>query len=137
VKGMRAPQVAKRPIDSISPQQARDARARAWRFVLDAYARKNPAAGPSVRGDNDGKARRIPPMATFYSTEPSPRDSRGILPMLRDLFSKHPEYLHHEAYELQYLLWSLRYTDELLDEDEIAAAAEVARADYDPDQGAA
>jgi hypothetical protein len=74
----------------------------------------------------------IPPMSQFYPTEPNSRD---ILPRLRDLFSKHPEYRHHEAWELQHLLWSLGYADELLDEDEIAAAAEVARTDFDPDQG--
>jgi hypothetical protein len=34
-------------------------------------------------------------------------------------------------------LWSLNYTDELLDEAEIAAAVEVARTDFDPDEGAA
>jgi hypothetical protein len=72
---------------------------------------------------------------SFYPTEPNPRDSWDILPMLRDLYSKHPEYRHHEPYELQSLLWSLHYTDELLDEGEIAAAAEAARVDFDPDQG--
>lgn len=56
--------------------------------------------------------------------------------MLRDLYSKHPEYRHHEAWELQHVLWSLGYSDELLDEDEIAAAAEVARTDPDPDEAA-
>jgi hypothetical protein len=74
-------------------------------------------------------------MSQFYPTESNPRDSRDVLPMLRDLFSKHPEYRDHEPYELQSLLWSLRYTDELLDEGEIAAAAEVTRTDFDPDQG--
>jgi hypothetical protein len=69
---------------------------------------------------------------SFYPTEPNSRD---ILPMLRDLFSKHPEYRYHEAWELQHVLWSLGYTEDLEDEDEIAAAAEVARTDFDPDQG--
>jgi hypothetical protein len=74
-------------------------------------------------------------MSQFYPTEPNPRDSRDILPMLRDLYSKYPEYRDREPYELQSLLWSLRYTDELLDEGEIAAASEVAKTDFDPDQG--
>jgi hypothetical protein len=74
---------------------------------------------------------------TFYPTEPNPSDSRDILPMLRDLFSKHPEYRQHKAWELQHVLWNLGYSDELLDEGEIAAAAEVARTDFDPDEGAA
>jgi len=63
--------------------------------------------------------------------------SSEIVPLLHDLYSCFPEYRCREAYELQGLLWSLRYTDELLDEDEIAAAIEVARADFDPDEGAA
>jgi len=57
--------------------------------------------------------------------------------MLRDLYPKHPEARYREPYELQSLLWSLGYTDELLGEAEIAAAIEVARTDYDPDEGAA
>jgi hypothetical protein len=52
-----------------------------------------------------------------------------LLPALRDLFSKHPEYFHHEPWELQHVLFSLGYVDDLADEDEIAAAVEVARTD--------
>jgi hypothetical protein len=78
----------------------------------------------------------IPPME-FYPTNPTPSDSRDILPMVRDLYSKHAEYRHHEAWELAHVLFSLGYTDELLDEAEIAAAIEVARTDYGPDEGAA
>ena len=76
-------------------------------------------------------------MPPLYGTNPNPRDSQDILPMLRDLYSKHPEARYREPYELQSLLWSLGYTDELLGEAEIAAAIEVARTDYDPDEGAA
>jgi hypothetical protein len=79
----------------------------------------------------------IPPISPFYPTEPNPRDSQHILPMVRDLYSKYPEYHYHEAWELAHVLFSLGYTDELLDEGEIAAAIEVARADFDPDKGAA
>jgi hypothetical protein len=46
--------IAVKPLSCVTPEQARDARAQAWRFVLDAYSRKNPAADLSVRGDNDG-----------------------------------------------------------------------------------
>jgi hypothetical protein len=74
-------------------------------------------------------------MSQLYETEPNPHDSRDILPMLRDLYSKHPEYRHREAWELQHVLFSLGYTDELLDEAEIEGAMEVARTDFDPDQG--
>jgi hypothetical protein len=78
----------------------------------------------------------IPPM-TFYLTSPTPSDSRDILPMVRDFYSKYPEYRHHEAWELAHVLFPLAYTDELLDEGEIQAAIEVARTDFDPEQGAA
>ncbi len=48
------PRVVLRPNLGAPTEQARDARARAWRFVLDAHTRKYPAAGSSERGDNDG-----------------------------------------------------------------------------------
>jgi hypothetical protein len=76
-------------------------------------------------------------MSQFYPTGPDLRDSRDILPMLRELFSKHPEYRYHEARELQHVLRSMGHTDGLAPEAEIAAATEVARSDYDPDLGAA
>jgi hypothetical protein len=53
----------------------------------------------------------------------------NILPLLRDLYGRHPEYRHLEAWELQSALFVLGYADELLDEWEIAAAADVARQD--------
>jgi hypothetical protein len=73
---------------------------------------------------------------TVYPTNPEPRDSRDVLPLVRDLYSKRPEYRHHDAWELQHVLFSSGYTDELLDEGAIAAAIEVARTDYDPDEAA-
>jgi hypothetical protein len=57
--------------------------------------------------------------------------------MVRDLYLKHPEYRHHETWELAHVLFSMRYTDDLLEEGEIAAAIEEARTDFDPDAGAA
>jgi hypothetical protein len=74
---------------------------------------------------------------SFYPTNPNPRDSRDVLPMLRELYSRRPETRDLEPWELQHILWSLGYSDELLDEGEIAAAVEVARTDFDPDEGAA
>jgi hypothetical protein len=50
-----------------------------------------------------------------------------LLPLIRGLFSKHPEMLPLEAWEIQSALFVLGYTDELEDEGEIAAAAAVAR----------
>ena len=72
----------------------------------------------------------------FYPTNPDPRDLQDVLPLVRDHYSKHPEYRHHDAWELQHVLFSLGYTDDLLDEGAIAAAIEVARTDFDPDAAA-
>ena len=74
-------------------------------------------------------------MDSFYPI--SPRGSRDVLSMVRELYSRRPEARYLEPYELQSLLWSLGYTDELIDEAEIAAAIEVARTDFDPDEEAA
>ena len=56
-----------------------------------------------------------------------------ILPLLRDLYSKHPELRFLEPWELQSALFVLCYVDELLDEWEIAAADEAARKDFYPE----
>jgi hypothetical protein len=53
-----------------------------------------------------------------------------LLPALRDPYSRLPEMYHHQPWELQHVLFSLGYTDDLADEAEIAAAVEVARGDY-------
>jgi hypothetical protein len=53
-----------------------------------------------------------------------------LMPMLRDLFSRRPECRCLEAWELQTLLWSLGYTDDLADEGEIEDAVEVAHGDW-------
>jgi hypothetical protein len=73
-------------------------------------------------------------MYSFYPTNPNSRD---VLPKLRELYSRRPETRDLEPWELQHILWSLGYSDELLDEGEIAAAVEVARTDFNPDEGAA
>jgi hypothetical protein len=57
-------------------------------------------------------------------------NSWQLLPAIRELYSRRPEYFHHEAWELQHVLFSLGYTDALADEAEISAALEVARGDY-------
>ena len=39
----------------LTPEQARDARARTWAFAFRCYeSKKNPAAGKGVGGDSDG-----------------------------------------------------------------------------------
>jgi hypothetical protein len=58
-----------------------------------------------------------------------------VLGLVRELHSRRPETRDLEPWELQHVLWSLNYTDELLDEGEIAAALEVSRTDFDPDEG--
>ena len=53
-----------------------------------------------------------------------------LLPLIRELFSCHPEYRYHAAWELQWLLFALNYSDELEDETEIGAAVKVPRGDW-------
>jgi len=57
-------------------------------------------------------------------------NSAQLLPAVRALYSEHPEYFHHEPWELQHVLFSLGYVEDLADEAEIAAAVEVARGDW-------
>jgi hypothetical protein len=57
--------------------------------------------------------------------------------MLRELFSRRPETRRLEAWELQHVLFSLGYTEGLIEEADIAAAIEVARTDWAPEEGAA
>jgi hypothetical protein len=53
-----------------------------------------------------------------------------LLPLIRDLYSKHPEMIALEPWEMQSALFVLGYTDELEAEGEISAAAEVACTDW-------
>jgi len=57
-------------------------------------------------------------------------NSAQLLPAIRELYSRHPEYFHHEPWELVHVLFSLGYVEDLADEGGIAAAVEVARGDY-------
>jgi hypothetical protein len=54
----------------------------------------------------------------------------SLLASVRDLYSRLPETYHLEPWELQHVLYSLGYTDDLAAEAEIAAAVEVARGDW-------
>jgi hypothetical protein len=53
-----------------------------------------------------------------------------LVPHVWDLFSLCPEYFWYEPWELQHVLFSLGYTDDLADEGEIWAAVEIARGAY-------
>ncbi len=57
-------------------------------------------------------------------------DSYQLLPALRELYSRLPETYLLEPWELAHVLFSLGYVEDLVDEAQIAAAAEVARGDY-------
>jgi len=59
-----------------------------------------------------------------------------LLPAVRDLYSRLPETCLLEPWELQHILFSLGYTDDLAAEAAIAAAVEVARTDW-PQWGSA
>ena len=56
--------------------------------------------------------------------------SAQLLPAVRDLYSRLPETYVLEPWEMQHVLFSLGYTDDLADEAEVAAAVEVARGDW-------
>ena len=56
--------------------------------------------------------------------------SAHLLPATRDLYSRRPETYLLEPWELQHVLFSRNYVDDLADEGEIAAAVEVARTDW-------
>ena len=64
-------------------------------------------------------------------------DEPNLLALIRELYSRRPETRHLEAWELQHILFMLSYTDSLAPEASIAAAMEVARTDWTPDEGAA
>ena len=56
--------------------------------------------------------------------------SAELLLAIRNLYSRRPECFHREPWELQHVLFSLGYVDDLADEAEIVAAVEAARGDY-------
>jgi hypothetical protein len=53
-----------------------------------------------------------------------------LVPALRDLYSRLPAMYFRQPWELQHVLFSLGYVDDLADEAQIAAAVEVARGDW-------
>ena len=57
-------------------------------------------------------------------------NAAALLPAIRDLYSRQPEAFYLEPWELQTLLWSLGYAEDLAHEAEIAVAAEVASTDW-------
>jgi hypothetical protein len=50
----------------------------------------------------------------FYPIDPNGLDSRDILPMLRDLYSRRPGAQSLAPWGLQRLLWSLGYVGDLI-----------------------
>jgi hypothetical protein len=54
----------------------------------------------------------------------------SLLLALRDLYSKHLQYWHHEPWELAHVLFSRGYVENLADETEIAATVEAVRTDW-------
>jgi hypothetical protein len=53
--------------------------------------------------------------------------SRQLLPEVGDIYSRYPEFRDLEAWELQHVIFSLGYFDELEDEGEISAAIDAVR----------
>jgi hypothetical protein len=57
-------------------------------------------------------------------------NATALVPALRDLYSRLPEMYYRQPWELQHVLFSLGYVDDLVDEAEIGAAVAVARGDW-------
>jgi len=64
-------------------------------------------------------------------------DELDVPALVREIYSSSPDIRYREPYALRCLLWCLGYSEDLIPESEIAAAMEVARGDFDPDEGAA
>ncbi len=73
-----------------------------------------------MRSVSNGRWCRVMDLRIYRPPEETPAEE--IAPMLRDLYRCRAEARYLAAWELQTLLWSLGYADELLDEGEIAAA---------------
>jgi hypothetical protein len=63
----------------------------------------------------------------MFAPQRSILDHPDVLGLLRELHSRRHEARFLEPYELQSLLWSLGYCEELIPEGEIAAALEALR----------
>ena len=64
-------------------------------------------------------------------------DEPNLLASIRELYSRLPETRYLEAWGLQHVLFSLGYTNDLAGEAEIAAAIEIARIDWMPEEATA
>jgi hypothetical protein len=60
-----------------------------------------------------------------------------LLASIRELYSRLPETRYLEPWELQHVLYSLNYTNGLVEEADIAVGIKVARTDWTPGEGAA
>lgn len=65
------------------------------------------------------------------------QDDPNLLAAIREVYSRLPEAYYREPWELQHILFSLGYTDDLADEVKIDAGIKIARTDWTPDEGAA
>ena len=60
-----APRLLYTPLHDAGPKGELSALAHIYRFILDASAKKNPAAGPSERGNHDGTTKEASADATI------------------------------------------------------------------------
>jgi len=60
-----------------------------------------------------------------------------MLAVVREVYSRRPETRSLEPWEMQHVLFSLGYTNDLADEAEIDAAIKVARTDWTLDEDVA
>jgi len=79
----------------------------------------------------------MPERIKMLAPTPIVHDPPSLLAAVREVYGRLPETRYLEPWELQHVLYSLNYIDDLAKEAKIAAAIEVARTDFDPEVGAA
>jgi hypothetical protein len=105
-----------------------------------------PVLGLGLLPSNVSTIKRLPaPVAPTTPkgdlVKPAPQrsiqDDPNLLAAIREVYSRLPEAYYREPWELQHILFSLGYTDDLADEVKIDAGIKIARTDWTPDEGAA
>jgi hypothetical protein len=79
----------------------------------------------------------MPERNKMLAPTPIVHDPPSLLAAVREVYSHLPGTRYLEPLELQHVLYSQHYIDDLAEEAEIAAVIEVARTDWTPDEGAA
>jgi hypothetical protein len=79
----------------------------------------------------------MPERIRMLAPKPIVHDPPSQLAVVRELYSRLPETRYLEAWELQHVLFSLGYTNDLAGEAEIDVAIKIARTDWMPEEATA